>query len=250
MGLLETINEWGFALSETLKAQLAAGSLSAVFVAFAAGVLTSFTPCVYPMIPVTVTYIGGAAAGNRRRAVGLSVTYVLGLAAMYAALGVAAAMLGKIFGEFTRSPWVFGAVGLIIAGLGLGMLGVFTIPALMTGLQGQGARRGGFLGAALMGVAAGFVAAPCTAPVLGLLLAYVGQTRNVVWGGSLLFVFALGLGLLLMLLGIFSGLLTSLPKAGRWMDLIKKGFGFAMIAIGVVFLWKAVDLWMHTGGRA
>ena len=101
-----------------------------------------------------------------------------------------------------------------------------------------------------MGVAAGFVAAPCTAPVLGLLLAYVGQTRNVVWGGSLLFVFALGLGLLLMLLGIFSGLLTSLPKAGRWMDLIKKGFGFAMIAIGVVFLWKAVDLWMHTGGRA
>ena len=247
---METINEWGFALSETLKAQLAAGSLSAVFVAFAAGVLTSFTPCVYPMIPVTVTYIGGAAGGNRRRAVGLSVTYVLGLAAMYAALGVAAAMLGKIFGEFTRSPWVFGAVGLIIAGLGLGMLGVFTIPALMTGLQGQGARRGGFLGAALMGVAAGFVAAPCTAPVLGLLLAYVGQTRNVVWGGSLLFVFALGLGLLLMLLGIFSGLLTSLPKAGRWMDLIKKGFGFAMIAIGVVFLWKAVDLWMHTGGRA
>ena len=250
MGLLETINDWGFALSETLKAQLAAGSLSSIFVVFAAGVLTSFTPCVYPMIPVTVTYIGGAAGGNRRRAVGLSVTYVLGLAGMYAALGVAAAMLGKIFGEFTRSPWVFGAVGLIIAGLGLGMLGVFTIPALMTGLQGQGARRGGFLGAALMGVAAGFVAAPCTAPVLGLLLAYVGQTRNVVWGGSLLCVFALGLGLLLMLLGIFSGLLTSLPKAGRWMDLIKKGFGFAMIAIGVVFLWKAVELWMHTGGRA
>jgi thiol:disulfide interchange protein DsbD len=250
VGLLETINNWGFALSETLKAQLAAGSLSAVFVVFAAGVLTSFTPCVYPMIPVTVTYIGGAAGGNRKRAVALSMTYVLGLALMYAALGVAAAMLGKIFGEFTRSPWVFGAVGLIIAALGAGMLDLFTIPALMTGLQGQGARRGGFLGAALMGVAAGFVAAPCTAPVLGLLLAYVGQTRNVVWGGSLLFVFALGLGLLLMMLGIFSGLLTSLPKAGAWMDRIKKGFGIAMIGIGAWFLFKAVDLWMHTGGRA
>jgi len=247
---LETINAWGFALSETLKTQLAAGSLSSVFVVFAAGVLTSFTPCVYPMIPVTVTYIGGAAGGNRRRAVGLSLTYVLGLAVMYAALGVAAAMLGKIFGEFTRSPWVYGAVGLIIAGLGLGMLGVFTIPALMTSLQGQGARRGGFLGAALMGVAAGFVAAPCTAPVLGLLLAYVGQTRNVVWGGSLLFVFALGLGLLLMLLGIFSGLLTSLPKGGRWMDVIKKGFGVAMLLIGGWFLWQAIGLWMHAGGRA
>ena len=145
-GCLETINGWGFALSETLKAQLQSGSISAVFVVFAAGVLTSFTPCVYPMIPVTVTYIGGAAGGNRRRAVGLSVTYVLGLAVMYAALGIAAAMLGKIFGEFTRNPWVFAAVGLIIAGLGLAMLDVFTIPALMTGLQGQGARRGGFLG--------------------------------------------------------------------------------------------------------
>ncbi len=250
MGVLETINAWGFALSETLKTQLAAGSLSAIFVVFGAGVLTSFTPCVYPMIPVTVTYIGGAAAGNRRRAVGLSLTYVLGLAVMYAALGVTAALMGKIFGEFTRSPWVFGAVGLIIAALGLGMLDVFTIPALMTDLQGQGARRGGFLGAALMGVAAGFVAAPCTAPVLGLLLAYVGQTGNVVWGGSLLFIFALGLGLLLMLLGIFSGLLTSLPKAGAWMVRIKKGFGLAMLVIGAWFLFKAVDLWMHTGGRA
>lgn len=249
-GLLETINHWGFALSETLKTQLQSGSIGAIFVVFVAGVLTSFTPCVYPMIPVTVTYIGGAAAGNRRRAVALSVTYVLGLAAMYAALGVAAAMLGKIFGEFTRNPWVFAAVGLIIGGLGLGMLDVFTIPALMTGLQGQGARRGGFLGAALMGVAAGFVAAPCTAPVLGLLLAYVSQTRNVVWGGALLFVFALGLGLLLMLLGIFSGLLASLPKAGAWMVRIKKGFGIAMLLIGAGFLWKAIDLWLHTRGGA
>lgn len=250
MGLIEAINGWGFALSETLKTQLQAGSMSAIFVAFAAGVLTSFTPCVYPMIPVTVTYIGGAANGNRRRAVALSTTYVLGLALMYAGLGVAAALAGKIFGEFTRSPWVFGAVGLVIAGLGLGMLDAFTIPALMTGLQGQGKRQGGFLGAALMGVAAGFVAAPCTAPVLGLLLAYVGQTRDAAWGGLLLFVFALGLGLLLMLLGIFSGLLTSLPKAGAWMDRIKNGFGVGMLLIGAWFLWKAVDLWRHTGGRS
>jgi thiol:disulfide interchange protein DsbD len=250
VGFLDTINDWGFALSQTLQGQLQAGSIGAIFVVFAAGVLTSLTPCVYPMIPVTVTYIGGAAGGNRRRAVGLSVTYVLGLSLMYAALGVVAALAGKIFGEFTRSPWVFGAVGLIIIALGLAMLDVYTIPALMTNVQGQGARRGGFVGAALMGVAAGFVAAPCTAPVLGLLLAYVGQTRNVVWGGSLLFVFALGLGLLLMLLGIFSGLLTSLPKAGVWMDRVKKGFGVAMIVIGAWFLWSAVNLWLHAGGRA
>ena len=250
MGLLDTINEWGFALGQTLQGQLQAGSVTAIFVVFAAGVLTSFTPCVYPMIPVTVTYIGGAAGGDRRRAVALSVTYVLGLAAMYAALGIAAALLGKIFGDFTRNPWVYGSVGAIIFVLGLAMLDVFTIPALMTQIQGKGARRGGFAGAALMGVAAGFVAAPCTAPVLGLLLTYVGQTRNVVWGGSLLFVFALGLGLLLMLLGIFSGMLASLPKAGAWMDRIKKGFGVAMLVIGLWFAWMAVRMWLQTGGPA
>jgi thiol:disulfide interchange protein len=248
--LTDRINEWGYALSQTLQGQLDAGSASAIFVVFAAGVLTSFTPCVYPMIPVTVTYIGGAAAGNRRRAVALSGTYVLGLAVVYAGLGIAAALLGKIFGEFTRNPYVYGAVGLIIIALGLAMLDVFTIPALATGLQGQGARKGGYWGAALMGVAAGFVAAPCTAPVLGLLLAYVGQTRNVVWGGSLLFVFALGLGLLLMLLGIFSGLLANLPRAGVWMVRIKKGFGIAMLVIGAVFVGLAVRMIVRGGGGA
>lgn len=250
MGPIDRINEWGYALSQTLQGQLQAGSLAAVFVVFAAGVLTSLTPCVYPMIPVTVTYIGGAAAGNRRRAVALSFTYVLSLATMYAALGVVAALLGKIFGDFTRNPWVYGGVGVVIAVLGLSMLDVISIPVLMTGLQGQGARRGGFAGAALMGVAAGFVAAPCTAPVLGLLLAYVGQTRNVVWGGLLLFTFALGLGLLLLMLGIFSGLLVSLPKAGAWMDRVKKGFGILMIVIGGWFVWLAVGMWMHRGGGA
>jgi len=248
--VIDRLNEWGYALSQTLQGQLDAGSLSAVFVVFAAGVLTSFTPCVYPMIPVTVTYIGGAAAGNRRRAVALSTTYVLGLAIVYAGLGVAAALLGKIFGEWTRHPVVYAGVGLIIIALGLAMLDVFTIPALATGLQGKGARKGGYLGAAVMGVAAGFVAAPCTAPVLGLLLAYVGQTRNVVWGGSLLFVFALGLGLLLMLLGIFSGMLSSLPKAGMWTVRIKKGFGIAMLVVGAYFLWMSATMLLSSRGGA
>jgi len=248
--VIDRLNEWGYALSQTLQGQLDAGSLSAVFVVFAAGVLTSFTPCVYPMIPVTVTYIGGAAAGNRRRAVALSTTYVLGLAIVYAGLGVAAALLGKIFGEWTRHPVVYAGVGLIIIALGLAMLDVFTIPALATGLQGKGARKGGYLGAAVMGVAAGFVAAPCTAPVLGLLLAYVGQTRNVVWGGSLLFVFALGLGLLLMLLGVFSGMLSSLPKAGMWTVRIKKGFGIAMLVVGAYFLWMSATMLLSSRGGA
>jgi thiol:disulfide interchange protein DsbD len=249
-GLTEWIDHAGYGLSQTLQGQLQTRSLAAIFVVFAAGVLTSFTPCVYPMIPVTVTYIGGAAAGNRKRAVALSVVYVAGLAIVYAALGVAAALLGRVFGQFTRNPWVYGAVGLLMLAFGLGMLDLYSIrvPAFLTGVQGTGARKGGFLGALLMGVAAGFVAAPCTAPVLGVLLTYVATTRDVAWGGGLLLAFSAGLGLLLLLLGIFSGYLSSLPRAGAWMDVIKKGFGAAMIVVAVYFFWQALR--MGLGGGA
>lgn len=248
--MIEWINEMGQALSSLLQSHLEAGSLTAVFYVFAAGVLTSFTPCVYPMIPVTVTYIGGSAAGNRRRAIGLSIVYVLGLALVYAALGVITALLGKTFGQFTRSPWVYGTVGALIVLFGIAMLDLVTlrVPTVFAGMQVQGARRGGYLGAALMGAAAGFVAAPCTAPVLGLLLVYVSQTRDVMWGGTLLLVFALGLGLLLMVLGIFSGLLASLPRAGSWMAWIKRGFGIGMILAGVWFLFQAAMIAGGGGG--
>jgi thiol:disulfide interchange protein DsbD len=241
-GFLERINEWGFALKQTLDGQLEAGSLAAVFVVFAAGVLTSFTPCVYPMIPVTVTYIGGASGGSRRRAVILSSIYVGGLAVVYALLGVVAAQLGRTFGQFTRNPWVYGVVGLVIIAFGVAMLEVFDVPVpgFAGKVQSDGARRGGYLGALMMGAAAGFVAAPCAAPVLGLLLVYVARSGDVVWGGLLLFVFAIGLGFLLMLLGIFSGMLASLPGAGPWMVRIKKAFGLAMLAIGIYFLYQAV----------
>lgn len=246
IGLLDTLNEWGFALSQVLKGQLETGSFLALFVVFAAGVLTSFTPCVYPMIPVTVSYMGGAAAGNRRRAVALSLVYVGGLSTVYAALGLFASLAGKIFGQFTHNPWIYGSVGVLIVVFGLSMLGWIDVPVpgFMAGVQREGAQRGGYLGAALMGVAAGFIAAPCTAPVLGLLLTYVASSNDVVWGTALLFAFALGLSLLLLVLGIFSGMLGTLPQAGRWMDWIKKGFGVLMLVIGAYFLWQAAAMFL------
>jgi len=244
------LNEWSYALQQMLESQLQAGSLSAVFVVFAAGVLTSFTPCVYPMIPVTVTFIGGAAGGNRKRAVALSLVYVLGMALVYSALGVVTALAGKQFGSFTRTPWIYGGVALIIALFGAMMLNWINIPVpgMFGRVQAEGAKRGGWLGALLMGLAAGFVAAPCTAPVLGLLLVYVAKSRDVAWGGTLLFVFAIGLGTLLMLLGIFSGMLSSLPKAGTWMDRIKQVFGYGMLLIAAWFLYQAVNIFLHPSG--
>jgi len=242
--LLERINEWGYALSKTLESQLESGSASALLVVFAAGLLTSLTPCVYPMIPVTVTFIGTASDGSRRRAVSLSAVYALGLALLYAGLGIVAAVIGAQFGNFTRSPWIYGAVALVLALFAAAMMGWINIPVpgFAGKIQTSGVRKGGHFGAFFVGLAAGFVAAPCTAPVLGFLLAYVGKTGDVLWGGTLLFVFALGLSFLLMLLGIFSGMLTSLPKAGRWMNIVKYGFGFGMIAAALYFLWKAIEI--------
>jgi thiol:disulfide interchange protein DsbD len=193
---------------------------------------------------VTVTFMGGAAGGSRRRALTLSLVYVAGLACVYSVLGVASALAGKTFGQVTRSAWVYGPVALLMIALGLVMLGwlPLRIPAFFGGVQQHGARRGGHLGALLMGVAAGFVAAPCTAPVLGFLLIYVARTHDVVWGGVLMLAFSAGLGLLLLLLGVFSGLVSSLPRAGRWMATIKNVFGVGMLLVGGWFLWVAVSL--------
>ncbi len=228
--MLERINEWGYALSQTLQGQLESGSISAVFVVFVAGLLTSFTPCVYPMIPVTVTFIGTAASGSRRRAVTLSIMYALGLALLYTSLGIIAALLGQTFGNISQNIWINAGVAVVLGLFAAAMLGWINIPVpgFAGKVQSGGVKKGGHFGAFVVGIAAGFVAAPCTAPVLGFLLAYVAKTRDVAWGGSLLFVFALGLSFLLMLLGIFSGMLSNLPKAGRWMNTIKLVFGLGM----------------------
>jgi thiol:disulfide interchange protein DsbD len=240
----EQLAEWGQALQQTLQAQLQAGSLGALVYVFAAGLLTSFTPCVYPMIPVTVTFIGGAAAGDRLRAVTLSSVYVAGLALVYATLGMATALAGKQFGALTRSPWIYGGVALVVAAFGAAMLDWISIPvpSIFGQVQSRGARRGGHAGALVMGMTAGLVAAPCTAPVLGLLLVYVATTRDVVWGGTLLLVFALGLGFLLLVVGIFSGLLANLPRAGAWMVRLKQAFGIGMLFLAAWFGYQAIGM--------
>ncbi|MEW5807284.1 MAG: cytochrome c biogenesis protein CcdA [Acidobacteriota bacterium] len=238
--LNEIIKEWGFYLAESLKSNLEGGSILAVAIVFAAGILTSFTPCVYPMIPVTVTYIGGASVGSKSKGFVLSLFYVLGLAVIYTSLGAFSALTGKVFGDMTQNPWVYVTVANVIIFFGLSMLGVFTIrlPGFLSGI-GKAGKKGGHLGAILMGMAAGFIAAPCTAPVLGVLLVLVGQKQDVLYGAFLLLMFALGMGVLFIFLGTFTGLLATMPKAGAWMDRIKIVFGIAMIVIGEYFLLKA-----------
>ena len=205
-------------------------------VAFAGGIITSLTPCVYPLIPVTVGFIGAGAGGNRYRAFLLSFSYVIGIATTYSCLGAIAALTGTLFGSISTSPWTYLIVGNIFLLLGLSVLDVFTLPlpGFLTG-RGGVKKRAGLLGAFLIGLSAGLVVGPCTAPALGAILTYVATKQNIIFGVTLLFTFALGMGMLLMLLGTFAGFATSLPKAGKWLDLVRKIFGIIMIACAEYF---------------
>jgi len=207
---------------------------------FLGGVLTSFTPCVYPLIPVTIGYIGANSAGSKPKAFLISLFYVLGIATVYSLLGAIAALGGRVFGEISANPWTYLVVGNIFLLLGLSMMGLFIFPLPnFLCLGGRGPARKGILGAFLIGISAGFIIGPCTAPILGAVLTYVGSRQNILLGMSLLFTYALGMGLLLLLVGTFTGLAASLPKSGRWLNITKKIFGLILIACAEYFIIQA-----------
>jgi len=217
--------------------------LLALLTAFAAGVLTSFTPCVYPLVPITVGIIGAKSASSRTKAFILSLLYVLGLAVVYAGLGIFAAMSGKLFGAVSTSKWTFLIVGNVFILFGLSMFDVISLQFTMFQNVSAGTQRSrGLLTAFLFGGVSALVAGPCTTPVLGALLTYVASRQNVILGCSMLFLFALGMGFLLIIVGTFTGVLSSLPRSGGWMEKVKKGFGFLMLAIGEYFILKAGQL--------
>jgi cytochrome c-type biogenesis protein len=223
-----------------LETYLNASYGMAFLAAFGGGLLASFTPCVYPMIPITAGYVGSRnLGGSKLKGFVLSVIYVTGVAVTYAGLGMVAATTGRFFGEISTNPLAYFIVANIVIILGLSMLEVFTIPTIDFG---SGTKQGGMFSIFLLGLASGFVAGPCTAPVLGVLLAYVATTGNVLLGAALLFVFAFGMGVLLVLVGTFSGILATLPRSGEWMIKIKKVIGLLMIGLGEYFLVKMGQL--------
>jgi cytochrome c-type biogenesis protein len=204
---------------------------------FAGGLLSSLTPCVYPMIPITIGVIGGQKQGDRFHSFFLSIFYVLGIAIIYTALGITAVASGSLFGSISSNTWVLFAVANICLLFGLSMFDVFTINIpFLSNIRSGKAKGGSFLGVFFMGLIFGLVASPCTAPVLGVILAFVSTTHSYFYGGSLLFIYALGLGTLLIIIGTFSGVIQRLPKSGKWMVYIKKIFGVIMLGMAEYFL--------------
>lgn len=206
----------------------------ALGVAWLGGVLTSLTPCVYPLIPITVAVFGAREARSRVQALGLTLVYVAGMAVMFSGLGYAAASSGKVFGSFLSNPWMLIGLALFFTAMAASMFGAFEI-AVPQGLAQRLNQVGGagWGGAFAMGLVAGIIAAPCTGPVLASLLTVVASSGSPVFGLTLLFVYALGVGLPFLLLGGFS---VSLPKSGPWMEAVKSVFGIALLALALTYL--------------
>ncbi len=216
------------------------GWLFAFVLVFLGGLALNLTPCVYPMIPITVSYFGGQAKGRGGRTALLATLYLLGMATMYSLLGLIAALTGSLFGSALQNPFVLGVIALVMVGLALSMFGVYEIrvPTRLAGVAGTAKQ--GTLGSFLMGLTVGIVAAPCIGPFVLGLLTFVGETGNPVLGFTLFFVLAIGLGLPFVVLAIASGNITRLPKSGEWMEWVRKLFGIVLLAMAVYFLRPVV----------
>lgn len=209
--------------------------------AFGFGFLTSLTPCVYPMIPIVLGVFGARGESvSRGRAFALATSYIVGMGAMYAALGVIFTLLGKQFGSMLADPWFVIPIAGFYVLLATSMFGAFELnlpPALQNRLNQVGGN--GFAGAFGMGMVGGLTAAPCTGPFLAGILGFVTTTNNVVAGGTLLFTYAMGMGVLFWVLAVFA---VALPKSGRWMEWIKSIGGVALLAAALYFLRPIVAI--------
>lgn len=223
-------------LSAFSSEPLTTGGLAVYAWAFGQGVLVDFTPCVYPLIPITVA-VFGAKGVSRGRALFLAAAYVLGMALLYTTLGVVVALSGVAFGSWLGNPWVVVPIAAMLVALAASMFGAFDVQ-LPTSLQGRLNQVGGAgpFGAFLMGLVSGLISAPCTGPVLLSLLAYIAKASaaggGVLYGGSVLFAYALGMGTLFFAVALGA----SLFRAGPWMEHVKNLFGVMLLVMALWFL--------------
>lgn len=206
------------------------GAVVAVLASFGFGFVASLTPCVYPMVPITVSIFGATEAKSRWRGAALSATFVLGIAALFTPMGIISALSGKLMGSALSNAFVVCGLALLFTALASSMFGAFEL-ALPSGLNNKLSTVGGvgYKGAFVMGLVMGLIAAPCTGPFLTGMITVIATSRNVLLGSASLFAFAMGLGVLFFIAGAFA---VSLPKGGAWMMGIKwvSGVGLAYMA--------------------
>ncbi len=210
------------------------------FLAFAGGILMSLTPCVYPLIPITVGYIGANSAGSRLKGFTLSLVYITGIAVSYSLLGLIASLTGQIFGQISVHPLTNILVGAIVIIFGLSMLDVVSMHFPSIPLKFSGYKKGDYLSTFFLGLVSGLVIAPCLSPVLAAILAYLTTNKNVIYGMTLLFSFAYGMGMILLVLGTFSSVIAALPKPGKWLEYTKWLGAFVLIVMGAYLIFSGL----------
>lgn len=233
-------------LENLIRGQLGRGTPLLFLLVFAAGFLASLTPCVYPVIPIVMGFVGGRSQGRRLKGFVLSLFFVLGLSLVYSLLGLIAAKTGSLIGVTFQNPVVVIAIAAIFIVMGLSLAGLFSIP--VPAWISAGAARGHkseLLGAVIVGGVAAVIAAPCVGPVLIALLSWISQSGNVFLGFWLTFVFSLGMSVIFIVAGTFSGAIAALPRGGGWMSAVKYFFAALLIAGGIFFLGNILPSWLN-----
>lgn len=222
-------------LAAQLESAITSGNMGlALGLTAVGGLLSAMTPCVYPMIAITVSVFGARKAESRMQGAMLSTAFVLGMAALFTPLGVISASTGKVFGSELQNPIIMVPIAVLFVAMAASMFGAFEMN-LPPSLQNRLAQVGGvgLKGAFLLGLVSGLIAAPCVGPVLIFLLGWISTTGDMVFGGLALFVYALGLGSLFWVVGTFA---VSLPKSGRWLEHVKSVFGLIMLSMAFYYL--------------
>lgn len=232
----------------------------AVLIAYLGGILSSLTPCVYPMIPITLSVVGGLGPTKKswKETLAGGVSYVTGMTVIYSFLGVIAGVSGKVFGSFTNNSGWFLALGIIMSIAALIMLDVIPFDPLTTLdrmkryfrnkrepkhthkiNQEYITKEMTLVGAFVLGASSGFIAAPCTTPVLTSILAFIAKSQSVSLGFVLMLAFSLGLGTILLMIAMFAGMIRVLPRSGQWMKTVKIGSGLILLAFAEYLIYRA-----------
>ncbi|NWF50345.1 MAG: thioredoxin fold domain-containing protein [Ignavibacteriaceae bacterium] len=220
-------------LTSTLESK---GIILGLILVFLGGLALNLTPCVYPLIPITIGYFGGQSEGRTGRLFLMGLLFVLGMSVTYSVIGVVTALSGAVFGALLQNTYVIIAIAAIFIILSLSMFGVYEFKLPNALVAKAGGAKGGLYGAFFMGLTMGIVAAPCIGPFVLGLVTYVAAKADPYYGFLLFFVLALGLGFPYLFLAIFSGKIKKLPRAGEWMEAVKHIFGFILIGMAIYFL--------------
>ncbi len=211
-------------------------------VSFLAGVLVSISPCIYPLIPITLGITGAVSASSRIKGFLISLVFVLGVAFVYTCLGIASSLLGILLGSFFVNPVTYLVLAIVFLVLGGAHFGIIKINIPFFSGQPQTSSKKGLFSVFLLGIVSGLAIIPCSFPVLGAILSLISLKANIFYAGTALFLFSLGYGTLLIILGTFTSLIRKLPKQSLGFILFTKAWGVIFIVAAIYFILKFINL--------